>query len=193
MAGINVDLARQEAAKVGLSLEEAGLLVDEARRAAGEAGLADQYANLGVERARYDVTGANLPPAAGMEQWTDPYTGRSEWVTPYEADRRNAEYRKQFAEKEEEKTKRELQNLSPEALLDLMIMKQVSEQEVIEVLIAKGFTQREAELLVARARAKAQGGTTDEQRAAIAAAFGLSGATAARRPAPGGGGEFIAP
>ncbi|MGD9885857.1 MAG: hypothetical protein AB7U95_37755, partial [Reyranella sp.] len=109
----NVDEARNIAARAGLTLDEAQLLVDRAQIDAARAGLTlDQYqlkitqaqnaadvaglgvdtANLGVRQAQLREEELGLPPRAGMQLYTDPVSGVSEWVSPAEADMRNTMY-----------------------------------------------------------------------------------------------------
>jgi hypothetical protein len=120
LAGTNVDAARLKAAEVGLTLDQAQLVVQQAQNAAGFAGNAEDVANVGVSRARLNEDQAQLgvraaglredeasiasnqadlnariasrAPFPGAEKWTDPFTGRSEWMTPSEVDQRKYQY-----------------------------------------------------------------------------------------------------
>ncbi|MGE3985668.1 MAG: hypothetical protein AB7G38_15980, partial [Dehalococcoidia bacterium] len=92
LVGTNVDAARNEAAKAGLTLDQAQLVVSQAQLEADRAGITlDQYQNqLSQARLNEDIAG-NKP--AGQVLYTDPRTGRSEYVTQAVADQRDFEYR----------------------------------------------------------------------------------------------------
>ena len=92
LVGTNVDAARNEAAKAGLTLDQAQLVVSQAQLEADRAGITlDQYQNqLSQARLNEDIAG-NKP--AGQVLYTDPYTGRSEYVTQAVADQRDFQYR----------------------------------------------------------------------------------------------------
>lgn len=95
----DVRAAELEAQRAGLSLAEARQLVDEAQinqgyaqNEASAAGLGVSQAQQGQERAAIDEAMAQQPPAPGLVVYTDPETGQSQWVTPDERNRLQAQY-----------------------------------------------------------------------------------------------------
>lgn len=95
----DVEAARLEAQRAGLSLDEANQLVAKARlnqgyaeNEASAAGLGVSQAQQGVDRASIDEAMAQQPPAPGLVAYTNPETGESQWVTPDERNRLQAQY-----------------------------------------------------------------------------------------------------
>lgn len=114
LAGTNVDLARQEAARIGTSLDAANLVVSEAKNAAGYADLnannagldvkqgqlgvdtaqiGASQAQLGTQQAQLDLSEAKNPPFAGAVPVINPTSGVADhWGTPAEADAAKLQY-----------------------------------------------------------------------------------------------------
>ncbi len=160
LIGIDVDRARIEAAKVGLTLDEAQLVVAEAQRA-------EDFAGLDVRRAQISAQAGTMPPSAGLEMYTDPYTGRSEWLTPYEADLRQKAYSQQFSQSASQGQQVEFENLSPSALVNGILGGQIPEGEGRVALRAKGYTDREIDYLLTRpatSSGSTSGGSIDINR-----------------------------
>jgi hypothetical protein len=99
LQGTDVEQARLAAQQAGLTLDQANQLVAEARNQAGYsqeaatgAGIQSQFADVATQQAGLGVTAAQTPPAPGLVSYTDPDTGQSQWLTPGEAELRQAEY-----------------------------------------------------------------------------------------------------
>jgi hypothetical protein len=87
LIGTDVDRARNEAAKIGLTLDQAQLVVEMAQNQASAAGLAADRADLGVSRARIAEEASNMPSTPGFTLYTDPFTGQGKWVSQAEKGR----------------------------------------------------------------------------------------------------------
>ncbi len=142
LIGIDVDRARIEAAKVGLTLDEAKLVVAEAQRQ-------EDFAGLDVRRAQISAQAGAQPPGPGLEMYTDPITGRSEWLTQYEADLRQRQYSQSF--KEPAEAKAEFEVFSPAALIDMLVNNENVDQ-AWAALRAKGWSDYAINTAIARAQ-----------------------------------------
>lgn len=151
LIGTDVDLARQKAQEVGLTLDEAQLLVQMAGDDYEVAQLQDQQADLNIRR--YGVENTVLPPFAGAEQYTDPMTGVTEWLTPYEADLRQRAYQKQFAEQNGgSASDTEYKGLSVAMLVQRMLAGALPEETVRGELKARGWSDKAIEQYIAAAK-----------------------------------------
>ena len=136
----DVDMARQKAQEVGLTLDEAQLLVQMAGDDYEIAGLQDQQANLNVERSR--VENQTLPPFPGAEMYTDPRTATTEWLTPYEADLRRKQYQRETGTTSSSTTDTEYKGLSVAMLVDRMLAGKLPEETVKAELKARGWSDK---------------------------------------------------
>lgn len=178
LLGTDVEAAQQAAARAGLTLKEAQLLVDEAQNNATRAGIAldqsemgvsraqigadrakldESRTGIGVSRAQLGVDGAEMAPRSGLVIDVDPFTGDSEWVTPAEAtirkERRNAQG----------VSGNQLAAFSPSYIVGLVISEQVDDATAIDALVAQGYTQNQARIMIQQGRLQSQesGGDSD--------------------------------
>ena len=112
-----------------------------------EGGDADGPAHVVVDRA---VAGAVLDQ--------DPYSGVSEWITPFEAEQRKAS--RALQAQQHAYTASDLAAFGDDYLLGLLDLPEarVSEQEIIFELRRRGYSDRQARILIEQERASRKKG-----------------------------------
>lgn len=167
MIGTNVDEAQRMASQAGLTLDQAKMMVTQAQ-------LDEDEAQLGGRYARLDEDVIKTPAFAGAERFTDPVTGKGEWLTPMVAELRRQEIRglgTRPAEtpKQETPASQRYSETSLGAFSDAELLKAVgqpnapwSEQQITSELVSRGLTPEQARTKVQQARP--QQGTTAATR-----------------------------
>lgn len=185
LAGSDVDAAQMVAARAGLSLDEAKLVVQQASQE-------EDAARLGASQAGLDLSGANfqqdvsqMPFNPGEVLYTDPRTGQSSYMSPYdEAMARAGDQQTQrTAIQARYGNSAALAGFGDAYLRSLLVQGFATEADVRAALAAKGYNQAKIEAIIKDAsNDKKRGGASLGVGDLLGGGSGASGGSAA--PAP---------